>query len=140
MRFAYCALRPRHPATALVTTANQRDKRVAMNAGVRDLLQKVGGWPEEDQQELAELAREIEARRTGVYVLSDEERAAIAERGAERSYPTPRRRHSGRGTAFDERALPRTGVGGSRRHLSFSQRAQPDRRVQCVARAGGCHR
>jgi hypothetical protein len=55
-----------------------------MNAAVKDILRKVERWPEEDQQELAELAREIEARRTGVYVLSEEERAAIADarRGA----------------------------------------------------------
>ena len=55
-----------------------------MNSAVKDILKKVAGWPEEDQQELAELAREIEARRTGVYVLSETERAAIAEarRGA----------------------------------------------------------
>ena len=31
----------------------------------------------EDQQELAEYAREIEARRTGVYSMSDDERAAV---------------------------------------------------------------
>jgi len=43
------------------------------------LLERVRSWPQEDQEELAEIAREIEARRTGVYVLSDEERAAIAE-------------------------------------------------------------
>ena len=44
----------------------------------------VAGWPVEDQEELAELAREIEARRSGVYELSDAERAAIrdARRGA----------------------------------------------------------
>lgn len=55
-----------------------------MNAAVQKILEKVADWPEEDQAELAELAREIEARRAGVYVLSDEERAAIAEarRGA----------------------------------------------------------
>ncbi len=47
------------------------------------VLEKVRSWPREDQEELAELAREIEARRTGVYVLSDEERAAIED--AERS-------------------------------------------------------
>ncbi|RDV05529.1 hypothetical protein [Undibacter mobilis] len=50
-----------------------------MNAATRDILRKVETWPEEDQNELAALAREIEARRTGVYVLSDEEKAAIAE-------------------------------------------------------------
>lgn len=47
------------------------------------VLEKVRSWPMEDQEELAEVVREIEARRTGVYVLSDEERAAIED--AERS-------------------------------------------------------
>ena len=49
-----------------------------MNHVTKQILQKVAGWPEEDQQELAELAREIEARRSGVYELSDAERSAIA--------------------------------------------------------------
>ena len=31
----------------------------------------------ENQEELAEVAREIEGRRNGVYVLNDEEKAAI---------------------------------------------------------------
>jgi predicted NBD/HSP70 family sugar kinase len=55
-----------------------------MNSTAKQILQKVANWPDEDQEELAELAREIEARRTGVYVLNDAERAAIAEarRGA----------------------------------------------------------
>ena len=34
-------------------------------------------WPEADQLELAEYAREIQARRTGLYIMSDEERAAV---------------------------------------------------------------
>jgi hypothetical protein len=46
-------------------------------------LEAARSWPEEDQQELAEYAREIEARRTGVYVMSDEERAAVRRRLAE---------------------------------------------------------
>lgn len=50
-----------------------------MSPAVKEILQNVASWPEEDQEELAELAREIEARRTGVYVLNDEERAAIAD-------------------------------------------------------------
>jgi hypothetical protein len=55
-----------------------------MNSATKDILQKVAGWPDEDQEELAELAREIEARRKGVYQLSDAERSAIADarRGA----------------------------------------------------------
>jgi hypothetical protein len=44
---------------------------------IEAVLESVRRWPQEDQQELAELAREIEARRTSVYVMDDEERAAI---------------------------------------------------------------
>lgn len=50
-----------------------------MNANVKELLRQVESWPEEDQQELADVARMIEARRTGVYRLSEEERAAVRE-------------------------------------------------------------
>jgi len=50
-----------------------------MSPAVKEILQHVASWPKEDQEELAEVAREIEARRTGVYVLTDEERAAIAD-------------------------------------------------------------
>jgi predicted transcriptional regulator len=48
-----------------------------MSPGTRTLLERVQTWPEEDQEELADVAREIESRRTGVYRLSDEERAAV---------------------------------------------------------------
>lgn len=50
-----------------------------MNSATKDFLQKVANWPADDQEELAELAREIEARRTGVYELSEAERKAIIE-------------------------------------------------------------
>jgi vacuolar-type H+-ATPase subunit E/Vma4 len=50
-----------------------------MSPAVKEILQHVASWPEEDQEELAEVAREIEARRTGVYVLTDDERATIAD-------------------------------------------------------------
>ena len=40
------------------------------------VLENVRSWP---QEELAELAREIEARRKGVYIMDDEERAAVRE-------------------------------------------------------------
>lgn len=50
-----------------------------MNAATRDILRKVENWPEEDQDELAALAREIEARRSGVYVLSEDEEKVIAQ-------------------------------------------------------------
>lgn len=44
-----------------------------------ELLAEVGTWPAEDQQELADFARVIEARRTGAYRVSAAERAAILE-------------------------------------------------------------
>jgi predicted transcriptional regulator len=44
---------------------------------INTVLESVRSWPQEDQEELAEIAREIEARRTGVYVMNDEERAAV---------------------------------------------------------------
>jgi predicted transcriptional regulator len=55
---------------------------MAMNALTKRLLEEVETWPPEDQEELAEYAREIRGRRTGVYRLSEEERAGI-ERGLE---------------------------------------------------------
>ena len=60
-----------------------------MSTTPMDILQRVETWPQEDQEELAEIAREIEARRRGVYRATPEELRAIDE--AERS-----------GTASDE--------------------------------------
>jgi hypothetical protein len=54
-----------------------------MTPKTQKLLEQVRSWPEEDQEELAEYAREIEARRLGVYHASSEELLAIDE--AERS-------------------------------------------------------
>ena len=45
---------------------------------INTVLESVRSWPQEDQEEIVEIVREIEARRTGVYVLNDDERAAIA--------------------------------------------------------------
>jgi hypothetical protein len=45
----------------------------------KNLLDRVASWPDEDVLELDELAREIEARRTGVYVIDDAEWAALQE-------------------------------------------------------------
>jgi hypothetical protein len=42
-------------------------------------LEQVAAWPQEDQEELAEVGREIEARRSGVYRPTMEEMAAIDE-------------------------------------------------------------
>ena len=44
------------------------------------VLERAKTWPEEDQQALAEFAHEIEAHRSGTYVMTVEERAAV-ERG-----------------------------------------------------------
>ena len=41
------------------------------------VLESVRSWPRQDQEELIDLAREIEARRTGVYALTDDERRAL---------------------------------------------------------------
>jgi hypothetical protein len=47
---------------------------------LKDAIEKAETWPQQDQEDLAEYAREIQARRTGVYIMSDDERAAV-ERG-----------------------------------------------------------
>ena len=54
-----------------------------MSPNTKKLLEQVESWPKEDQDELAEFAREIAARRSGVYVVNDEEEAAIREGLAE---------------------------------------------------------
>jgi hypothetical protein len=48
-----------------------------MAKALEDVLRRAETWPPEDQEALAEYARELEARRTGVYRLSEDERAAI---------------------------------------------------------------
>jgi hypothetical protein len=45
----------------------------------KNLLERVASWPDEDVAELNELAREIESRRTGVYIISDDEWADLQE-------------------------------------------------------------
>jgi hypothetical protein len=44
-----------------------------MSPAIKELLQHVAFWPQEDQEELADVARDIEARRTGVYRATAEE-------------------------------------------------------------------
>ena len=48
-----------------------------MSPTTRNILSRIETWPEEDQAELLEMVRAIEARRTGVYSLSEDEQAAI---------------------------------------------------------------
>ena len=54
-----------------------------MDKILKEVIAHAETWPVEDQQELAEYAREIEARRTGVYTMSDKERVAVAKGLAE---------------------------------------------------------
>jgi hypothetical protein len=54
-----------------------------MTPKTQKLLEQVQSWPEEDQEELAEYARDIEARRSGVYRATAEELQAIDEAIAE---------------------------------------------------------
>ncbi len=51
-----------------------------MRRTTKSLLEQVASWPAENQEELVEYAREIEARRSGVYCLSEDEREGV-ERG-----------------------------------------------------------
>jgi hypothetical protein len=46
---------------------------------LKDLMEHAASWPREDQDELAEYGREIEARRTGIYTMSDDERISVAK-------------------------------------------------------------
>lgn len=50
-----------------------------MNADLRRMLARAERWSEEDQEELAQVALEIEARRHGLYRATPEELAAIDE-------------------------------------------------------------
>jgi hypothetical protein len=54
-----------------------------VNSTLQRLLPAIEQWPEADLEALAEAAREIEALRTGVYSMSPEEEAAVAEGLAE---------------------------------------------------------
>ena len=54
-----------------------------MNRLLKEVIEHAENWPLEDQQELAEYAREIEARRTGVYTMSNQERVAVRKGLAE---------------------------------------------------------
>jgi predicted transcriptional regulator len=54
-----------------------------MNRLLKEVIEHAENWPLEDQQELAEYAREIEARRTGVYTMSTQERVAVRKGLAE---------------------------------------------------------
>jgi hypothetical protein len=54
-----------------------------MTPTAKKLIEQMESWPREDQEELAEYAREIESRRTGVYEATPEEMQAIDQAIAE---------------------------------------------------------
>ena len=54
-----------------------------MTPTAKQLLEQLDSWPPEDQEELADYARQIEARRAGVYHATPEELQAIDEAIAE---------------------------------------------------------
>jgi hypothetical protein len=56
---------------------------MSMSQNAREILERVNSWPPDDQEELAEMAREIEARRARIYKVTAEEEAAIREGLAE---------------------------------------------------------
>ncbi len=46
---------------------------------LQEVMEHAATWPREDQEELAEYAREIEARRSGIYTMSEDERISVAK-------------------------------------------------------------
>jgi predicted transcriptional regulator len=54
-----------------------------MATALKELVDRLASWPVEDIEELDGYAREIEARRTGVYRLTEDELAAVRKGLAE---------------------------------------------------------
>jgi predicted transcriptional regulator len=50
-----------------------------MNNALKAMLPTIEKWPAEDQEALADYAREIEALRSGLYAMTPEEEAAVQE-------------------------------------------------------------
>jgi hypothetical protein len=50
-----------------------------MSVAIKRIIARVESWPEEDQEELAEIARQIEARRTGIYTATADELRTLDE-------------------------------------------------------------
>ena len=50
-----------------------------MNATLKKVIELAEGWSEQDQEKLAQVALEIEARRSGIYQATEEELRAIDE-------------------------------------------------------------
>src|SRR5262249_76550 len=62
-----------------VLICNRCDRILTMTPRAKKLVEQLESWPEEDQEELVEYAREIEARHTGEYHSTPEELEAIDE-------------------------------------------------------------
>jgi hypothetical protein len=75
--FSLATVYDRRPNDRFLTTSIDYDASMTKRR-IEAVPEAVRSRPPEDQ-ELAELARETEASRTRVYVLSDDERAAIAQ-------------------------------------------------------------
>ena len=50
-----------------------------MSPAIKDLLERASSWPKEDQDDLAAAARDIEARRSGIYRATAEELKTLDE-------------------------------------------------------------
>jgi hypothetical protein len=50
-----------------------------MSPAIKQIIERAESWPEEDQEELADIARQIEARRTGVYRATADELRTLDE-------------------------------------------------------------
>jgi predicted transcriptional regulator len=48
-----------------------------MSRILKEVIEHAEAWPLEDRRNSPKYAREIEARRTGIYTMSDDERAAV---------------------------------------------------------------
>src|SRR6266852_2504802 len=79
MRRRDASFRVEYREPALLGHLAARCYIVRMSPNAKKLLERVSSWPEEDIAELEEIAREIEARRSGVYDLTAEEWADLQE-------------------------------------------------------------
>jgi hypothetical protein len=50
-----------------------------LTKALKEVIERAETRPREDQDALAEIARHIEARRSGIYRMTDEERSAVRE-------------------------------------------------------------
>lgn len=63
-----------------------------MTKVLKSVIKRAEDWSIEDQKELAEYAREIETRRSRIYILSKEEREAIAKARKSKLVPVKKMR------------------------------------------------